>query len=151
MATQFVYEGDGDEISVWAEAYDQTVEAARDALEDADVSLSDAEIDERIRVIPSPMRIKSSAEDVLLDMRRRGGKQAAERVEDGMTIGLGTGSTTAWAIAAIGWKLDDDELTDVRGTATSLQSHELAKEAGIPPVTVDQVESFDVAIDGADQ
>lgn len=151
MATQFVYEEDGDEISVWAEAYDETVEAARDALNDANVSLSDEEIDKRIHVIPSPMRIKSSAEDVLLDMRRRGGEQAAERVEDGMTIGLGTGSTTAWAIAAIGWKLDDGELTDVRGAATSLQSHELAKEAGIPLVTVDQVESFDVAIDGADQ
>lgn len=127
MATQFVCEEDGDEISVWTETDDQTVEAARDTLEDIDLVLSDEEIDERIRVIPSPTRIKSSAEEVLLDMYRRGGVRAAERVEDGMTIGLGTGSTTAWAIAAIGWKIDDDELTDVRGTATSHQSHELAK------------------------
>ena len=102
-------------------------------------------------MIPSPTRIKSSVEDVLMEMRRRGGEEATERVESGMTLGLGTGSTTAWVIAAIGWKLDDGDLENVRGAATSLQSHELAKEAGIPLVDVDQVESFDLAIDGADQ
>lgn len=151
MANQFRYDMTDEELSVWAEEYEETVEKAKTALEDVGVSLSEAEIDDRIRVIPSPTRIKSSVEDVLMEMRRRGGEEAAERVESGMTLGFGTGSTTAWAIAAIGWKLDNGDLEDVRGTATSLQSHELAKEAGIPLVGVDQVKSFDLAIDGADQ
>lgn len=151
MANQFIYETDEGELSVWAESYEETVEQAKTVLDDAGISLSDAEIDDQIRVIPSPKRIKSSAEDVLMEMRYRGGGEAAERVESGMTLGLGTGSTAAWAIAAIGWKLDEGELENIRGAATSLQSHELAKEAGIPLVDVDQVESFDLAIDGADQ
>jgi ribose 5-phosphate isomerase A len=151
MAKQFTYDTEDAEISVWGEDLENVIEEANDALAAADIALSDEAINDRIRVIPSPTRIKSSVEDVLMEMRRRGGEEAAERVESGMTLGLGTGSTTAWAIAAIGWKLDGGELNDVRGVATSLQSHELAKEAGIPLVDVDQVESFDLAIDGADQ
>lgn len=151
MAKQFTYGRDEAEISVWAESREEVVEEANTRLSAEGISLSEAEIDERIRAIPSPTRIKSDAEDVLMEMRRRGGMEAAERVESGMTLGLGTGSTTAWAIAAVGWKLADGELEDVRGAATSLQSHELAKEAGIPLVDVDQVDSFDLAIDGADQ
>lgn len=151
MANQFVYDEGGIEISVWAEDREQTVEKATAALENADISLSEVEIDDRIRVIPSPRRSKSSADDVLMEMRRQAGEEAAERVEDGMTLGLGTGSTTAWAIAALGWKFESGELEAIRGAATSLQSHELAKEAGIPMVSVDQVETIDLAIDGADQ
>nr|WP_218156473.1 ribose 5-phosphate isomerase A [Halogeometricum rufum] len=86
-----------------------------------------------------------------MDKRRRGGIEAAEAVESGMDVGLGTGSTTAWAIAAIGWKLREGELEDVRGVATSLQSHDLARELGIPLTDVDEFDSLDVAIDGADQ
>nr|WP_224829890.1 ribose-5-phosphate isomerase RpiA [Saliphagus infecundisoli] len=90
-------------------------------------------------------------EDVLMDTRRRGGNAAADVVESGMDVGLGTGSTTAWAIAAIGWKLNTGELENVRGVATSLQSHELAKEVDIPLVNLDEITTLDVAIDGADQ
>lgn len=151
MAKQFSYHRQGRDVSVWAETEDETVEEAKDELTDRDVELGEDEIRENIRVIPSPRRIKSSAEDVLLDVRRRGGMEAAEVVEDGMDVGLGTGSTTAWAIAKIGWKIDEGTLQNVRGVATSLQSHELAKEAGIPLINVDEVTELDVAIDGADQ
>lgn len=151
MAKQFTYTEGGYDITVWAEDTKTVIERARDELDDKGVSLSDSELKAYIRVIPSPRRIKSSADDVLMDIRQRGGKEAAEFVEDGMDLGLGTGSTTAWAIAAIGWKLDTGELTDIRGAATSLQSHELAKEADIPLITVDEVTELDLAIDGADQ
>lgn len=151
MAKQFKYTEDGHDITVWAEDEETVLGRARDELDDEGVSLGDSEIKACIRVIPSPRRIKSSADDVLKDMRRRGGKEAAEFVEEGMALGLGTGSTTAWAIAAIGWKLDAGELSDIRGVATSLQSHELAKEADIPLITADEVTEFDLAIDGADQ
>lgn len=119
MAKQFKYTEGGHDITVWAEDEETVIERARDELDDEGVSLGDSEIEACIRVIPSPRRIKSSPDDVLMDMRRRGGKEAAEFVEDGMALGLGTGSTTAWAIAAIGWKLDAGELSDIRGVATS--------------------------------
>ncbi|WP_231186498.1 ribose 5-phosphate isomerase A [Haladaptatus sp. DYF46] len=151
MAKQFSYHQQGQDISVWAETEDGAIEEAKDELVNRDLNLDEDEIRENIRVIPSPQRIKSPAEDVLMDMRRRGGMEAAEVVEDGMDVGLGTGSTTAWAIAKIGWKIDEGTLQNVRGVATSLQSHELAKEAGIPLINVDEVTELDVAIDGADQ
>lgn len=150
MANQFTYTDGDEEISVWAEERDAVVEAARERLDEVGVSLDD-ELDDHIRVIPSPKRIKSDPEDVLMEMRKRGGLEAAEVVESGMDVGLGTGSTTAWAIAAIGWKLEDGELEDIRGVATSLQSHDLARELGIPLTDVDAFDSLDVAIDGADQ
>lgn len=150
MAKQFIYDDDTETISVWAENEADVIEQAREELDARDIEL-DESIRKHIRVIPSPQRIKSSAEDVLMDMRRRGGIEAAEAVESGMDIGLGTGSTTAWAIAAIGWKLDNGDLENIRGVATSLQSHELAKELGIPLINVDEVTELDIAIDGADQ
>ena len=83
------------------------------------------------------------------DQKRRAGESAAEVVEDGMIVGLGTGSTAAWAIQAIGQAVDSG--LDVRGVPTSFQSRELALEAGIPLVGLDEVETIDLAIDGADQ
>ncbi|MFC4989248.1 ribose-5-phosphate isomerase RpiA [Saliphagus infecundisoli] len=151
MAKQFQYiDGDHD-ISVWAEDENDVVEKATNELAEHNISLSEDEIRDHVRVIPSPQRIKSSMEDVLMDTRRRGGNAAADVVESGMDVGLGTGSTTAWAIAAIGWKLNTGELENVRGVATSLQSHELAKEVDIPLVNLDEITTLDVAIDGADQ
>lgn len=151
MAKQFTYT-DGDyDISVWAETQAAVVEQATSELDEVGVSLNQDELEGHIRVIPSPRRSKSSVDDVLMEMRQRAGEHAADLVEDGMDLGLGTGSTTAWAIAAIGWKRTAGDLPDVRGVATSLQSHELAKEAGIPLIDVDEVTELDLAIDGADQ
>jgi ribose 5-phosphate isomerase A len=81
--------------------------------------------------------------------KRRAGESAAEAVEDGTTVGLGTGSTAAWAIRAIGRAVDSG--LDVRGVPTSFQSRELAREVGIPLVGLDELERVDLAIDGADQ
>ena len=81
--------------------------------------------------------------------KRHAGEHAADRVEDGMTVGLGTGSTAAYAIRAIGRAVDAG--LDVTGVATSLQSRALAREVGIPLVALPDVETVDLAIDGADQ
>ena len=81
--------------------------------------------------------------------KRAAGESAAEAVEDGMVVGLGTGSTAAHAIRAIGVRVDGG--LDVRGVPTSFQSRELAKEAGIPLVGLDEVDGVDLAIDGTDQ
>ncbi len=81
--------------------------------------------------------------------KRRAGERAAEAVEDGFVVGLGTGSTAAYAIDAIGRAVDDG--LEVQGISTSFQSRRQALEAGIPLTTLDAVDGVDLAIDGADQ
>jgi ribose 5-phosphate isomerase A len=150
MAKEFT--DDENDIHVWAETEDEVVENAREELDAAGVAMESSEIREEIAIIPSPRRIKSGAEGVFDERRRRGGERTAQEVvESGMDVGLGTGSTTAWAVAEIGRLLRAGELEDVRGVATSLQSHELAKEVDIPLVNLDEVTDLDVTIDGADQ
>jgi ribose 5-phosphate isomerase A len=80
--------------------------------------------------------------------KRRAGESAADRVRDGEVVGLGTGSTAAHAIRALGRAVDAG--LDIRGIPTSYQSRALAREVGIPLTTLDDA-TPDVAIDGADQ
>ena len=82
------------------------------------------------------------------EAKRRAGESAAEAVADGMVVGLGTGSTAAQAIQALGRRIDDG--LDITGIPTSYQSRETAREAGIPLTSLD-VATPDIAIDGADQ
>ncbi|WP_232703427.1 ribose-5-phosphate isomerase RpiA [Halobacterium wangiae] len=77
--------------------------------------------------------------------KRRAGEAAADEVAEGMVVGLGTGSTAAHAIHALG-----DADVDIEGVPTSFQSRQRAIEAGIPLTTLEEA-SVDVAIDGADQ
>ena len=70
-------------------------------------------------------------------------------VEDGMIVGLGTGSTAYYAIKRVGDLVADGfNLTCV---ATSVQSENLARECGITVVDIDEVDHIDVTIDGADE
>ncbi|CAI48484.1 ribose-5-phosphate isomerase [Natronomonas pharaonis DSM 2160] len=80
--------------------------------------------------------------------KRRAGKQAADAVEDGMVVGLGTGSTAAASIRELGQRVEEG--LDIRGIPTSYQSRQLAREADIPLTTLEEA-TPDVAIDGADQ
>lgn len=82
------------------------------------------------------------------EAKRRAGESAAEAVTDGMVVGLGTGSTAAQAIQALGRRIDDG--LDITGIPTSYQSRETAREAGIPLTSLDEG-TPDIAIDGADQ
>ncbi|MCU4754149.1 ribose 5-phosphate isomerase A [Halobacteria archaeon AArc-curdl1] len=83
------------------------------------------------------------------EAKRRAGERAAKAVEDGMVVGLGTGSTTAYAIEAIGRAVADG--LEVQGVPTSFQSRQLALEWEIPLTELDAVSGVDLAIDGADQ
>ncbi|MGQ4556408.1 ribose-5-phosphate isomerase RpiA [Halobellus sp. GM3] len=83
------------------------------------------------------------------DQKRRAGERAAELVEDGDVVGLGTGSTAAYAIRAIGRRVADG--LDVRGVPTSFDSRALARESGIPLRSLEETGEIDLAIDGADQ
>lgn len=74
-------------------------------------------------------------------------KAAAEQVRDGMTLGLGTGSTVAHLLPAIAAR----GLSGLRCVATSVATTEQARELGIPVEDFDRLERLDLAIDGADQ
>ncbi len=82
--------------------------------------------------------------------KRRAGDRVAEMVEDGMQIGIGTGSTAAYGIRAIGRRVVEEGLRIV-GTPTSFFSERLARTVGIPLVTLDEVDSLDLCFDGADE
>ncbi|MEB3830494.1 ribose-5-phosphate isomerase RpiA [Phormidium sp. CCY1219] len=84
-------------------------------------------------------------------MKQEVGKVAAQRVKSGSIVGLGTGSTTAYAIEYIGERLKNGELKDIKGIPTSFQASVLAKKFGIPLTSLDEADRIDLAIDGADE
>jgi ribose 5-phosphate isomerase A len=84
-------------------------------------------------------------------MKQAVGRAAAAQVKSNSVVGLGTGSTTAYALQALGERLKSGELTDIVGIPTSFQAQVLAREYGIPLTSLDAVDRIDVAIDGADE
>lgn len=93
----------------------------------------------------------SAGIDPVKVMKEEVGKAAAARVQSGTIVGLGTGSTTAYAIEHLGNRLKSGELKDIKGVPTSFQAEVLAKQYGIPLTTLDAVDHIDIAIDGADE
>jgi ribose 5-phosphate isomerase A len=77
-------------------------------------------------------------------------EMAVSFLEDGMTIGLGTGSTAYWAIEKIGEKVKKENW-NIRAIATSIRSEEQAKALGIPIFDFSSIKSIDITIDGADE
>ena len=71
---------------------------------------------------------------------------AAALVEDGMRVGLGTGSTVAYLLAALA-----ERRPDVRCVATSLQTEQAARELGLLLEPFEGIDRLDLTIDGADQ
>lgn len=92
-----------------------------------------------------------SAADPVKVMKQEVGKAAAALVKSGTIVGLGTGSTTAYAIQYIGERLKSGEIKDIVGVPTSFQAEVLAKQYGIPLTTLDAIDHIDIAIDGADE
>ncbi len=80
--------------------------------------------------------------------KRRAGESAADLVTDGDVVGLGTGSTAAHAVRALGRRVDAG--LDVRGIPTSHGTRALARGVGLPLTGLDEALP-DLAIDGADQ
>ena len=77
-------------------------------------------------------------------------KRAADFVESGMRVGLGTGSTAAWLVKMLGEMVREEGLK-IRAVPTSTRTAELAQEVGIDVFTLDQVKWLDLTIDGADE
>jgi len=74
---------------------------------------------------------------------------AAALVEDGMIVGLGTGSTAAFALRKLGERVKGG--LKIRGVPSSRWAENLAKEAGIPLLDFSQTTQLDITLDGADE
>ncbi|WP_103019581.1 ribose-5-phosphate isomerase RpiA [Salinibacter altiplanensis] len=88
-------------------------------------------------------------------MDRDSAKQAAaeaavQLVSDGMCVGLGSGSTTAYALEFLGRRIQDEAL-NVRGVPTSFATERRARAHGIPLASLDDDPALDLALDGADE
>lgn len=77
-------------------------------------------------------------------------KRAAQIVEDGMRVGLGTGSTAAWLVRCLGELVREDGLR-IKGVPTSSRTASLARDVGIEVISLDEARWLDITIDGADE
>ena len=100
-----------------------------------------------------------TTDDDAREAKRAAGLAAAALVEDGMRLGLGTGSTTAFAIEAVGRRVREEGL-GVVGVPTSYAAERMAREHGVPLITLDDLDldtaptaqaGLDLALDGADE
>jgi ribose 5-phosphate isomerase A len=82
--------------------------------------------------------------------KERAAVEAVKHVKDGFILGLGSGTTAAFAIKEIGRRIKEEDLR-VLGVPTSHQSSSLAIEESIPLTTLDEHPRLDLDIDGADQ
>ena len=89
--------------------------------------------------------------DLQTQMKQAVATAAVEQIKDGMVLGLGSGSTAALMIDALGAKLSAGQLKDIVGVTTSFQGEVLASQFGIPLRSLAAVERIDLAIDGADE
>ena len=94
---------------------------------------------------------RERAERERSEIKRAAGERAAELVESGMAVGLGTGSTAVWATRRIGELLRDGRLRDVAGFPTSAATDAEARRVGIPLLSPELPFDLDLTIDGADE
>jgi ribose 5-phosphate isomerase A len=91
---------------------------------------------------PKPVNTENAKENAALE--------AVKHVKHGMVIGLGSGSTAAYAIEEIGKRMKNEKI-NVLGVPTSYQSFILAVKNGIPTTTLEEHPILDLSIDGTDQ
>lgn len=84
-------------------------------------------------------------------LKRHAAEEAVAHVRSGMVLGLGTGSTAALAVEAIGRKLAAGELADIVGIPTSTRTRDQSRSLGIPLTTLEEHPAVDLTIDGADE
>ncbi len=84
------------------------------------------------------------------ESKRAAGRRAADLIETGSTVGLGTGSTVFFVLERLAERVRDDGLK-IRGVPTSVDTETKATTFGNPLATLDEVHSIDLTIDGADE
>jgi ribose 5-phosphate isomerase A len=84
-----------------------------------------------------------------VEAKKAAAELAITEIQDGMIVGLGTGSTAYWAIQGLGARVQNG--LRIQAVATSEASEKLAKELGIPLIPFADISEIDVTIDGADE
>lgn len=84
-----------------------------------------------------------------MNPKQTAAEKAVEAVENGMVVGLGTGTTAYFAIKKLGEKVRGG--LQIQAVASSIASENLAKEEGILIVPFEEIKFIDVTIDGADE
>ena len=85
------------------------------------------------------------------ELKQKAAHRAVEFIESGMIVGLGTGSTTEFAVRRIAERLKSGDLNNIVGIPTSIRTQKLAGELNIPLCGLDDQPNIDVTIDGADE
>jgi len=96
------------------------------------------------------LKAKHSKTDWIEDAKKRAAFEAVEHVKNNYVIGLGSGSTTSYAIREIG-KIMYQKKWHIFGVPTSYQAFFLAVDCGIPITTLNEHPKLDLTIDGVDQ
>ena len=82
-------------------------------------------------------------------MKKNAGEKAVEWIEDGMIVGLGTGSTVKYTIAKLGDRIKNG--LKIQGVPSSIKTKRLAQQQGIPLIDLTEEITIDITIDGADE
>ncbi len=85
------------------------------------------------------------------ELKKKAAEKAVEYIKSGMVVGLGTGSTTKFAIEKIGDLINRGELKNIAAIPTSIASEKLAQELKIPLTDFSRETRIDITIDGADE
>ena len=85
------------------------------------------------------------------ELKQAAAAKAVEQVKSGMVLGLGSGSTSRFAVAKIGELWQAGKLTNIIGVPTSEITAALARQYGLPLAALDEQPLIDLAIDGADE
>ena len=83
------------------------------------------------------------------ELKKLAGEKAVEHIENGMIVGLGTGSTVEYTLRRLGKAIRDG--LKIKGIPTSIHTKRIAKEENIPLTTLDENPEIDITIDGADE
>lgn len=86
-----------------------------------------------------------------MNQKQQAAASALKYVKSGMTIGLGSGSTTAYFVDMLGEKLSAGKLSSIRAVPTSEATGARARKCGIPITTLSECPRLDLAVDGADE
>ncbi len=86
-----------------------------------------------------------------MNLKEAAAREALNHVRDGMTLGLGSGSTTAIFVDLLGKRLASGRLRDIQGVPTSEGTAAQARRLGIPLTTLSDHPHLDLAVDGADE
>lgn len=87
----------------------------------------------------------------MTNLKQKAAEKAVEYIRSGMVLGLGTGSTTYYALVKIAELIKNGTLENIVGIPSSKQTEQQAIELGIPLTTLDDHPFIDLTIDGADE